>query len=81
MITQKEQKMSTESGSNERGNRKQKVVYRGGASEAVYGLGLIGAWVYYIGQATTFWMGALGILKGIVWPAMLVYEMLKFLGM
>ena len=45
----------------------------------VYGLGLIGAIVYYVSTATTFWMGALGILKAIVWPAFMVYELLKFL--
>ena len=47
---------------------------------AVYGLGLIGAAIYYISQATTFWMGVLGFLKAIVWPAFLVYEALKSLG-
>lgn len=57
------------------------MVRQGGGSEAVYGLGLIGAWVYYLSHATTFWMGVLGFLKGIVWPAMLVYELMKFLNM
>ena len=61
--------------------QKPKVINRGGGAEAVYGLGLIGAWVYYLGHAATFWLGVLGILKGIVWPAMLVYELLKFLNM
>ena len=51
-----------------------------GAASGVYGLGLIGAAIYFIGQATTFWMGVLGVLKAIVWPAMLVYELLKFLN-
>jgi hypothetical protein len=46
----------------------------------VYGLGFIGAVVYYIGTATSFWAGVLGFLKAIVWPAFLVYEALKFLG-
>jgi hypothetical protein len=54
--------------------------YNGPAS-AVYGLGLIGAAVYYISTATTFWMGVLGFLKAMVWPAFLVYEALKSLGM
>ena len=55
---------------------------RGGAqSNAVYGLGLIGAAVYYISHATGFWMGVLGFLKAIVWPAFLVYEAMKTLGM
>jgi hypothetical protein len=46
----------------------------------IYGLGFIGAAIYYISVAETFWMGALGLLKAIVWPAFLVYEALKFLG-
>jgi hypothetical protein len=61
-------------------NRK-KTVYRGGASEAVYGFGLIGAWIYYFSTADTFWVGVLGFLKGLAWPAFLVYEALKTLGM
>jgi len=73
--------VTAESKSTEQEVRKQKVVYKGGASDAVYGFGLIGAWIYYISHATTFWLGVLGILKGIVWPAMLVYEFLKFLKM
>lgn len=48
------------------------------ASEAVYCLGLIGALVFFIGHATSFWMGVLGVLQAIVWPAFLVYEVLKF---
>ena len=47
---------------------------------AVYGLGIIGAAIYFISQATTFWLGVLGFLKAIVWPAFLVYEALKELG-
>ncbi len=52
-----------------------------GPSSAVYGLGLIGAAVYYLSAATGFWMGVLGILKALVWPAFVVYGLLKFLGM
>ena len=44
-----------------------------------YFLGFIGAVVYYISTATGFWNGVLGFLKAIVWPAFLVYEVLKFL--
>ena len=47
---------------------------------AIYGLGFIGAAGYYISNATGFWMGVLGLLKAIVWPAFLVYSLLKFLG-
>lgn len=49
-------------------------------SGAVYGLGFIGAAVYYISVSTTFWMGVLGFLKAIVWPVFLVYGVLDFLG-
>ena len=49
-------------------------------SSAIYGLGLIGAAIYYISHATSFWMGAIGFLKALVWPAFLVYEALNVLG-
>ncbi|HET9137869.1 hypothetical protein [Actinophytocola sp.] len=52
-------------------------INRGGAGDAVYGLGLIGALVYYIQAADDFWSGVLGVLKALVWPAFLVYELLK----
>jgi hypothetical protein len=57
-----------------------KEIQQHGPNSAVYGLGFIGAVVYYVSQATGFWMGALGILKAIVWPAFLVYEALKTLS-
>ena len=47
--------------------------------DAVYGLGLIGALVWYWQQATGVGEHALGILKAIVWPAFLVYDALKAL--
>lgn len=53
----------------------------GAAGGAVYGLGLIGALVYYIQHADSFSMGLLGVLKALVWPAMLVYQMLAYLNM
>jgi len=58
-----------------------KTKHAGHASNAVYGLGLIGAAIYYISHAAGFWAGVLGFLKAIVWPAFLVYEALKYLGM
>jgi hypothetical protein len=47
---------------------------------AVYGLGFIGAAVFYISVATSFWSGVVGFLKAIVWPAFLVYEAFKALA-
>lgn len=51
-----------------------------GCGGAFYGLGFIGSLIYYISTATSFWGGVLGILKAIVWPAFLVFYLLKFLG-
>jgi len=56
--------------------------YHHGAShggEAVYGLGLIGAAIYFISTASSFWIGALGLLKAIIWPVFMVFETFKFL--
>lgn len=50
-----------------------------GGGEAVYGLGFIGALIYFIQQAHTLGQGLLGLLKAIVWPAMVVYKLLGFL--
>lgn len=47
---------------------------------AVYALGLIGAAVYYISIATGFWDGLLGVVKALVWPAIMVFEAFKTLG-
>jgi hypothetical protein len=56
-------------------------VMNGSGAGAVYGLAMIGAAVYYIQNAQSFWDGVLGILKAIVWPAFLVYKLLEFLKM
>ena len=71
--------MTTELIPTEEEDQKVKVKYQGGSSEAVYGLGLIGAWVYYLSRAKTFQQGVLGFFKGIFWPAFLVYALLEFL--
>lgn len=57
-----------------------KDVQRNAPASAIYGIGLIGAAVYYISTATGFWLGLLGLLKALVWPAFLVYEALKAVG-
>lgn len=57
-----------------------KTIEQHGSGGAVYGLGLIGAAIYYVSHATGFWMGALGLLKALVWPAFLVYQALETLG-
>ena len=49
----------------------------GAGGGAVYGLGFIGAAVFYFQQADTFWMFALAIPKALIWPGIVVFELLK----
>jgi hypothetical protein len=51
----------------------------GAGGGAVYGLGLIGALIYFIQQATSFGEGVLGVLKALAWPAVLIYKVLELL--
>lgn len=55
-------------------------IHHNASSNAVYGLGLIGAAIYFISTAAGFWAGVLGFLKAIVWPVFLVYEAFKNLA-
>jgi hypothetical protein len=63
--------------------------WKGGASTrnappagggAVYGLGMIGALVYFLGSAESGRDYVLGFGKALVWPALLVYRAFKVLG-
>lgn len=60
-------------------NERVKVVHEkvGGGGGAVYGLGLIGALVYYIQTASNFTDALWGIVKAILWPAFLIYSLLS----
>ncbi len=53
----------------------------GAGGGAVYGLGLIGALVYFIQTATSFWDGVYGVFQALVWPAFLVWGLLDSLKM
>ncbi len=72
--------MTAESTLTETERPQPKVIQTGGGSgDAVYGIGLIGAWIYFIGRATTTEDRIKGFFKGLVWPAYLVYRVFKFL--
>ncbi|MBP6043842.1 MAG: hypothetical protein KA500_04970 [Rhodoluna sp.] len=45
-----------------------------------YFVGFVGAAIYFVSTADGFWVGVLGILKALVWPAFLVFEALQALG-
>ena len=72
--------MTTEINLSEKEDQGNEVKMQGGSSDAVYGIGLFGAWVYYIGRATTNQERVKGFFKGLVWPAFLVYDLLEFLN-
>ncbi len=52
----------------------------GAGGGAVYGLGLIGAAVWYWQQADGFGGHIVGLLKALVWPAFVVYDLLAHLS-
>lgn len=52
----------------------------GAGGGAVYGLGFIGAAVSYIQAAEGFWWGVLGFLKALIWPAFVVYDLLRLMN-
>jgi hypothetical protein len=47
----------------------------------IYGMAFIGAAIYFIGHATSFWIGVLGFFKALFWPAVLMYKVLELLQM
>lgn len=57
-----------------------KTIQQHAPNNPVYGMGFIGALVYYLYYATGFWMGVWGCVKAIFWPGFLVFEALKALG-
>ncbi len=48
---------------------------------AIYGVGFVGAWIYFCSTARDFWEGVLGILKSIDWHGFVVYELLIFFSL
>jgi hypothetical protein len=51
-----------------------------GGAPALYGLGFLGALVYFIRTAESLLDGLWGVVLAIFWPAVLVYEALVRLG-
>lgn len=56
-------------------------IQKGAQHNSIYGLGFIGALVYFISNATSLWTGIVGVIKAIFWPAFLIYEWMQYLGM
>jgi hypothetical protein len=53
----------------------------GGIGGGVYGLGLIGALVYYFQNSVVFMDYLVGFFKAVFWPAFLIYKVFNLLGM
>ncbi|MEK7181957.1 MAG: hypothetical protein AAB615_02395 [Patescibacteria group bacterium] len=53
----------------------------GASGGGIYFFAFIGALIYFLQQATTFGEGVIGLLKAIVWPAILIYKLFGFLGL
>lgn len=51
------------------------------SSDAVYGLGFVGALIYYLQQASNISDGLLGFVKAIAWPGVLIYRGFTLLHM
>lgn len=51
----------------------------GGMLGGAYFVTIVGAAVYFIQQAATFWEGVLGLMKAFVWPAFVIYKVLEML--
>jgi hypothetical protein len=56
-----------------------KYHYGGGNSDAIYGLGVVGALFYFLQGANTFILIITGIGKAIFWPAILMFKLLTYL--
>ena len=63
----------------ERGNRSTYVRHNSGIGFA-YVLGMIGSAVYWVQQAAGFGDGIIALLKALVWPAFLIYQLLRFIS-
>lgn len=52
-----------------------------GSSNAIYGLGVVGALFYFLQSAVGFSAVIIGIGKAIFWPAILMFKLLTYLQM
>jgi hypothetical protein len=58
---------------------KGKVYVNNGFLGGVYLLTIIGAAIYFIQHAGTFWGGVLGLIKAIIWPLLVTGKILELL--
>ena len=73
--------MTNDSNSTTQEHKKKRAMSCTGISGGIYGMAFLGALVYYLQHATSFWTVVLGIFKAIFWPAVLIYKVLELLKM
>ncbi len=71
--------MGTEENETEKEKCKKRGVRISHGTNAIYGIGVIGALAYFIKTATSFWVGVWGVIKAVFWPAVVVYKVLELL--
>ena len=62
-------------------NERRKVMKDRSMFGGIYGMAFIGAAIYFIQNAATFWQGVFGFIKALFWPAVLMYKLLEYLKM
>ena len=62
-------------------NVKSVVKVKNSGGNSAYILAMIGAAVYYVQQADGFGEVILALLKALVWPAFLVYDLLRLVSL
>ena len=72
--------MTNEQDLTEESTRKKKNRKSNGVCGGIYGMAFIGAAIYFIQHASSFWAGVFGILKAIIWPATVMYKVLELLN-
>ncbi len=61
---------------------KEVMKLKGNASGgAFYGIGFIGALIYFLQHATSFVDGVVGVVMAIFWPGVFAYKIFEFFGM
>jgi hypothetical protein len=58
---------------------KKKTIRHHADSGAIYGMGFIGALIYFMQHATSFVTVLTGIIKAIFWPAVVIFKVLELL--
>jgi hypothetical protein len=73
--------MTDDNNESEHGHSKGRGSVNNGIVGGIYGMAFLGGAIYYIQHATSFWVALLGIVKAILWPAVLMYKVLELLQM